>query len=60
MSLDALVPVMPADCVACVNWFELNDMDACMACSPRVMCRRCYREHMADHEAEDDLYEEDR
>jgi hypothetical protein len=51
--LSGLMPEMPADCVVCGGWFELNDMDSCMACSPRVMCRACYRSHIADHEDEE-------
>ncbi|MFJ1765089.1 hypothetical protein ACIOD2_32510 [Amycolatopsis sp. NPDC088138] len=48
--LSGLMPEMPADCVKCGGWFELNDMDSCMACSPRVMCRDCYRAHIREHE----------
>lgn len=53
-----LMPEMPADCLVCGGWFELNDMDACMACSQRVMCRDCYRAHRREHEDADAREEE--
>lgn len=53
MNLDALLPQMPSQCRVCKGWFELNDMDSCLQCSPEVMCARCHKEHMTDHEIED-------